>query len=141
MKKQVFISLIIGLSLVGCSSFNKMSCPGNNLTSKDAVVHFAFNSDKLTPVDQEVLSKVSEELKICPYKKAMIVGYTDSTGTAVYNFKLGNQRALSVRDFLIKEGVSSYQIQTMSKGEQDPIGCNSTEEGRLENRRAVIRFE
>ena len=136
MRKQILAALIVFVSLTACSFSQSSSCPD----IKEESVHFAFNSYELTGKDKETLLIVSEKMKLCPYLKTVVTGYTDSIGSSTYNFKLGDKRAESVKLFLIKEGIPSYQIQVKSMGEKDPIASNSTENGRAENRRAAIRF-
>ena len=141
MKKQILIGAVALMSLAACSSTKTGPCPGSNITRKDASVYFAFNSDELTPVSKATLREVAAEMKQCPYRKAIVTGYTDSVGAPVYNFNLGDRRAASVKDFLLQEGIPSYQVQVKSMGEQDPAACNTTAMGRAEDRRAVIQFE
>jgi peptidoglycan-associated lipoprotein len=70
-----------------------------------------------------------------------IAGYTDSTGDAAYNFKLGEERAMAVRDYLAKTyGIALSRLNVISYGEDNPVADNATREGRALNRRVVIRI-
>jgi len=69
----------------------------------------------------------------------VIYGYTDSTGTNVENKELALERAKSVKDWLISSGnIKNERISLKALGEKNPISSNSTDKGRLENRRVDI---
>ena len=67
-----------------------------------------------------------------------IVGYTDDVGDDDYNLELSQQRATSVRDYLVSKGLDRNKIVTTGMGENMPVASNSTPEGRAENRRVEI---
>jgi peptidoglycan-associated lipoprotein len=70
-----------------------------------------------------------------------IEGHTDSTGDAAYNFKLGEERALAVRDYIAKtHGIALNRLNVISYGEEKPVAENKTREERAQNRRVVIRI-
>ena len=69
----------------------------------------------------------------------VLQGFTDSVGAQAYNEQLSNERAQSVRDYLIQQGVPPQQIQgTEGLGEQHPVASNDTSTGRANNRRVEI---
>jgi outer membrane protein OmpA-like peptidoglycan-associated protein len=67
-----------------------------------------------------------------------ITGHTDSKGTDDYNMALGYRRAQSIRDYFVNGGIAAEKITIVSKGEEEPIESNSTDEGRAINRRASV---
>jgi outer membrane protein OmpA-like peptidoglycan-associated protein len=68
-----------------------------------------------------------------------IFGYTDAEGSAGYNKKLAEERAESVRNWLVKNGnVTENKISVHPVGEAKPVASNTTEQGRQENRRVEI---
>jgi len=70
-----------------------------------------------------------------------IEGYTDSTGEASYNMKLGEERAMAVRDYIAKKhGIALSRLSVISYGEDKPVADNKTKDGRAQNRRVVIRI-
>jgi peptidoglycan-associated lipoprotein len=70
-----------------------------------------------------------------------IEGHTDSTGDAAYNYTLGEQRAMAVRDYIAKKyGVALSRLNVISYGEEKPVTDNKTREDRAQNRRVVIRI-
>lgn len=65
-----------------------------------------------------------------------IIGHTDSKGSNAYNFKLAQRRADSVKAKLIELGLEEGRIvETLSRGEEEPVASNDTAEGRFTNRR------
>lgn len=67
-----------------------------------------------------------------------IVGHTDDVGDDDYNMALSEQRAESVRDYLVGKGLDASKVVTTGKGETMPIASNNTPEGRAENRRVEV---
>ncbi len=73
-----------------------------------------------------------------PEKYLYIVGHTDNIGTDYDNATLAIQRANTLKAEFIKAGIDPQHITIDTKGEIDPAASNATEEGRAENRRAVV---
>ncbi len=70
-----------------------------------------------------------------------IQGFTDATGEEPYNFRLGEDRAMAVRDYIAKtHGIALSRISVISYGETNPVADNKTRDGRSQNRRVVIRI-
>ena len=70
-----------------------------------------------------------------------IEGHTDNTGEAAYNLKLGEERAMAVRDYIAKKhSVALSRLNVISYGEEKPFVDNKTREERAQNRRVVIRI-
>jgi outer membrane protein OmpA-like peptidoglycan-associated protein len=70
--------------------------------------------------------------------EVLLRGYSDNTGTEAYNLGLSRQRAIEVKKRLTARGVSEYRVEIEAKGTADPIGDNSTYEGRIANNRVAI---
>ena len=69
-----------------------------------------------------------------------IEGHTDATGPEEYNMRLGEERALAVRDYLHdQDGIALNRMQVISYGASRPIADNNTRENRAQNRRVVIK--
>jgi outer membrane protein OmpA-like peptidoglycan-associated protein len=84
------------------------------------------------------LAKLSGIIQAHPGLNLAIEGYTDNTGTADFNLKLSQQRADTVRQFLITQGLSQDGISSQGLGQANPIADNSTATGRKQNRRVEI---
>ena len=67
-----------------------------------------------------------------------IEGHTCNIGTAEYNLALGERRAMSVREYLVSQGISADRLRTVSYGEERPKHDNAREETRRLNRRAAL---
>lgn len=70
-----------------------------------------------------------------------IEGHTDATGEESYNFRLGEERAMAVRDYIAKTySVALNRLNVISYGEDKPLNENKTRDERAQNRRVVIRI-
>lgn len=103
----------------------------------DSEVTFDVNSAAVKPAFQNSLNKVSDVL-VKYQSLAEVVGHTDSTGSAAYNQQLSEQRAASVRNYLVNMGVPSGSILASGQGETNPRASNDTEAGRQLNRRVDV---
>lgn len=70
--------------------------------------------------------------------KVQVVGHTDNTGVAANNMTLGQGRADFAKNYLVRNGILSSNIEASSKGQTEPIADNNTDEGKTKNRRTVI---
>jgi len=68
-----------------------------------------------------------------------VVGHTDSIGSDAVNNRLSKERADSVAQYLVGQGVQQVRIETLGAGKAYPIADNSTDAGRAQNRRVEIR--
>lgn len=69
-----------------------------------------------------------------------IEGHTDNVGSPNMNLELSEDRAKSVKDYLVDQGIGGYRLETVGFGEYEPIADNSTEQGRAENRRVEFHI-
>jgi hypothetical protein len=106
-------------------------------------INFEFNSSVLVDGYPSLL-RVAELLQKHPGYKVRVEGHTDIIGSGPYNEKLGQARADTVRDFLVKYGASAGQITTGTRGKVDPKypgqrpTFSKTDEARWMNRRVVL---
>jgi outer membrane protein OmpA-like peptidoglycan-associated protein len=101
-------------------------------------VLFDFNKYTLKPEAREKLAKVSGILLAYPNLKLQVEGYTDNIGSDTYNQTLSEQRADSVRDYLVSQSVPDGNISAQGLGMSHPIADNSTNSGRAQNRRVEM---
>ena len=109
-------------------------------TARGLIVNMSdvlFDTAKYTlkPTTQISLAKVAGILEAYPGLKVQVEGYTDSVGSDDYNQKLSENRASTVKDFLISQGVSSNNITSQGFGKNSPVADNATASGRAQNRR------
>ncbi|HMN47038.1 MAG TPA: OmpA family protein [Povalibacter sp.] len=112
-------------------------CPRQGSITLEGVT-FETNSANLTSDSRGVLDAVATDLKKYPNLRIELQGHTDSSGSDAYNLKLSQQRAESVRGYLVQQGVAASQLAARGYGETQPIDDNGTAEGRLHNRRVVM---
>jgi outer membrane protein OmpA-like peptidoglycan-associated protein len=103
-------------------------------------VSFDTNSDTIRPGLYNELDRISQIMVRYPQTSIMVAGYTDSTGSDVYNQRLSERRAANVKNALVQRGVQEYRINAVGYGENSPIATNATPEGRQMNRRVEIRI-
>jgi outer membrane protein OmpA-like peptidoglycan-associated protein len=99
---------------------------------------FGFGSDHLRSAASDNLRELAASLKQYPNTRILIVGHTDSDGSARYNRDLSHRRALSAANFIIQEGVDRARIATAGRGATEPIATNDSDDGRRQNRRVEI---
>jgi len=104
---------------------------------------FAFNSDRLILRGQNTsVFKLKKQLDAGPgFKRLVIVGHTDSIGSAKYNRGLSKRRAMTLRNWLIKNyNIEPGKITAIGIGEAEPISTNKTDKGRQQNRRVEFKI-
>jgi OOP family OmpA-OmpF porin len=112
---------------------------GNNLTMSLTGIAFRVGKSTIEPEAFPVLSKVGDALKLFPDSTLIIEGHTDSQGNDSAMLLLSQDRADSVRQYLITNlGVKAEKISAVGYGKQRPIASNDSEAGRARNRRIDI---
>ncbi len=101
-------------------------------------VLFDTNKAELRSGGVDNVQKLADFFTEYPERKALIEGYTDSTGSSDYNQDLSDRRANAVRGTLLRMGVSGLRVTTRGYGEEKPIADNETASGRQMNRRVEI---
>ena len=92
----------------------------------------------LKPGAREKLAKVSGIILAHPGLKIEVEGHTDSVGSDEYNQKLSENRATSVRSYLVEQGIPADKVSAMGFGKTQPVADNSTAAGRQANRRVEL---
>jgi OOP family OmpA-OmpF porin len=101
-------------------------------------IQFEFDSSVLRTSSYPVLDATSADLRSSG-KTVEIDGYASSEGTAAHNLSLSRDRANSVKTYLVNSGVAASKLKVKAYGETNPIADNSTEEGRVANRRVSFK--
>jgi len=104
----------------------------------NAPINFETDGFTLTPATQQMLTAVAAKIKACPQAKIAVTGYTDNTGNDAINIPLSSNRAKSVGDYLVSQGVSAGEVATSGQGAANPVASNDTDAGRAQNRRVEI---
>jgi len=122
-------------------------CPG---TPKGATVdefgcwvcknlNFELNKWNIKPEYHACLDEGVSFLNNNPDINVEIQGHTDSIGSAEYNQKLSEKRAMAVKDYLVSKGIKEERLSIKGYGSSNPLTTNDTEERRSKNRR--VQFE
>jgi outer membrane protein OmpA-like peptidoglycan-associated protein len=111
--------------------------------AEEVTLHVNFDTNKYTirPADLAELQKAVDFAKKNPDAKFHVVGYTDSRGSAKHNQKLSENRAESVKKYLVGEAIAPEKITSEGKGAADPVGDNKTKDGQFKNRRVVLKVK
>src|SRR5699024_453343 len=99
---------------------------------------FAVDSATLSRHAQSIFNKIARILRNYDQTAIHVVGHTDSTGAAEYNMKLSRERAQSVANFLVQQGVNPQRVQTRGRAEIEPDASIDTQDRRRAKRRAGI---
>ncbi|QQL49187.1 OmpA family protein [Mucilaginibacter ginkgonis] len=102
-------------------------------------IQFDFDSSVLRTSSYPTLDAVSADLRANTGKSVELDGYASSEGTAAHNMRLSKDRANSVKTYLVNSGVEAKRLKVKAYGETHPIADNSTEEGRVQNRRVEFK--
>jgi OmpA-OmpF porin, OOP family len=104
-------------------------------------VQFATNKSNIQAKYNDEIKRVADYMTKYPETKAAIEGHTDNVGKEAANVKLSQNRANSVKDYLVKKfKIDSSRIEAAGYGPNKPIADNSTKEGRQKNRRVTAVF-
>ena len=101
-------------------------------------VNFAYKKYDIKPTYNSELDNVVNILKRIPDLNIRVEGHTDNIGSMDYNTVLSRDRALAVKNYLIRKGIDGWRITTEGFSFTYPIASNDTPEGRALNRRAEI---
>jgi outer membrane protein OmpA-like peptidoglycan-associated protein len=101
-------------------------------------VLFDTGQSSLKPGAREKLAKISGIVLAYPTLRLQVEGHTDSVGSDDLNMKLSENRATSVRDFMVSEGIVDSSITSHGFGKSQPVATNDTAAGRQQNRRVEL---
>ncbi len=113
---------------------------GGELTKIFKNIYFDFDKYNLKEDAIKTLKEIGNYLRKHSDVKILIEGHCDERGTREYNLVLGEQRALSARNFLINYGISPKRIYTVSYGEDKPADPRHCEEAWAKNRRCEFKI-
>ena len=148
-KKSLLISLSLFMAACGSISNERTSDASavsasasgvysdRGLTSSN-ILYFAYDKSEVNSAGR---TKIRNLAKIINKENlsVRIEGHCDERGTREYNLALGENRAKTVAELLVINGVSSSKITTVSYGEEKPAVSGSNENAWSQNRRALIK--
>jgi outer membrane protein OmpA-like peptidoglycan-associated protein len=111
------------------------------VTLSNDQVTFPVDRSEISPEAKQIVDNAIAQLKAENRGVFFeIEGHTDATGSPAYNLKLGEERALAVRNYLRDQhGIALSRLEVISYGESKPVADNRTREERAKNRRVVIK--
>lgn len=102
-------------------------------------ITFLTGKAAIRPASFPLLNDAVKVLQQYPALKIRISGHTDAVGTRERNLQLSEERAASVKNYLVQKGVDPNRVQTRGAGPDEPIADNKSPAGKAKNRR--IEFE
>ena len=111
------------------------------LNAVGAKVPFELNKAVLGAKVKGLLDFVAEIMNEYSESKFIIEGHTDSSGPQEFNQKLSENRANSVKDYLVSTGISADRMSVLGLGEDKPTNSNDTRKGRITNRRVEFKVQ
>lgn len=103
-------------------------------------IQFGYNDYKLLESSFPELEKLLEIMKYNKTWKVVVSGHTDDIGSEAFNMELSRNRAGSVADYLINQGIDPARVKTQGFGKQTPLVKGTNEASRATNRRVELRF-
>lgn len=102
-------------------------------------IYFETGSAKLSDDSQYALDVLTKAFQDYPNLKVEVSGHSDNTGVAASNLTLSQDRANSVKNYLVTKSVNASNLTAVGFGQNKPIADNATEEGRSKNRRIEFK--
>ena len=102
-------------------------------------INFETGKSTIKNDSQSIIDELFAMLQNNVALKIIIEGHTDNVGSKETNKTLSESRATSVKNALVKKGISADRIASKGYGQENPVADNKTEEGKAKNRRVEIR--
>lgn len=87
-------------------------------------IHFEFDKSRILSSSYPVLNQIVATIQGANVKHVTIEGHTDSKGSDAYNMSLSDRRAASVREYLSNHGIQSGEMNSVGRGESEPVANN-----------------
>jgi outer membrane protein OmpA-like peptidoglycan-associated protein len=110
----------------------------SEVSSKSYQIQFETGSASIKPESYKLLDEILQSSVVAEGLKVGVYGHTDNVGGAQSNQALSEERANSVKSYLLSKGLSSQRIEAKGFGPSNPIANNATAAGRAQNRRVQI---
>ncbi|MCK5657808.1 MAG: peptidoglycan-associated lipoprotein Pal [Deltaproteobacteria bacterium] len=114
---------------------SSMSEAARRAAFEDEEIHFDFDKYVLTPQAMMILDDKAAYLREHSGVRVLVEGHCDERGSNEYNLALGDRRANSAKNYLVKSGVAASRITTISYGEEQPLCMQQNESCWYRNRR------
>lgn len=134
-KQKAELERIEGASVDTLSDVNGLKAL--KVTFAEGILFETGKSD-LSMGSRTALDKFAKSLLDNPDTDLVIYGHTDNTGSKEVNQRISDQRAMSVRNYLVNKGVGASRLTTKGMAYDQPVADNSTAAGRAQNRRVEV---
>lgn len=132
-------ALAVQLSEKADMAINKASGFENYQIIWSGEITFDFDSYEIDDIAGSILNEAGEKLESYPGSVIEIAGHTDATGSASYNFLLGEKRANSAKRYLADRfGISLYRMFVISYGKSKPVALPDEKNASSKNRRVTL---
>ncbi|MEN8256513.1 MAG: OmpA family protein [Thermodesulfobacteriota bacterium] len=112
--------------------------PHDKVVTIELHVEFDLNKASLRTGYEEEIREVADFMLLYPETEALLEGHTCDLGSAPYNLQLSKRRAATIKNYLVKNfSIDPDRLKIRGAGESEPIADNSTEAGRMKNRRVM----
>ncbi len=134
-----------GYGTAGIGNVDSSAVPGTQadlvVQAGSDLVRFSTDQSDLDMQARQILDAQAQWLNSYPSLNVTIEGHADERGTREYNLALGERRAVSVKNYLIANGVDPRRIDTISYGKEQPLIVGNGQQTWAENRRARTRVQ
>lgn len=103
-------------------------------------LYFETDTDALTEGSQVLLQRVAAQMHRVPRVRVVVAGHADERGDTAYNLALGERRAATAREYLLRLGIPKERVTVVSLGEEQPIAMGHDEDAWGQNRRDEFTF-
>ena len=110
----------------------------NEISSKSYLIQFETGSSIIKSESYAELDEILKSSVVAEGLKVGVYGHTDNVGNLDANQKLSEERARSVKSYLISKGLLEKRIESKGFGQNQPIADNKTASGKAQNRRVQI---
>jgi outer membrane protein OmpA-like peptidoglycan-associated protein len=110
----------------------------SEVSSKSYQIQYETGSAVIKPESYAILEEIMKSSVVAEGLKVGVYGHTDNVGNDAKNQELSEQRAASVKNYLVSKGIPANRIDAKGYGSAKPIADNATAEGKAKNRRVQI---
>jgi OOP family OmpA-OmpF porin len=110
----------------------------SEVSSKSYQIQFESGSAVIKTDSYKLLDEILQSSVVAEGLKVGVYGHTDNVGNAASNQRLSEERATSVKNYLISKGLNASRIEVKGYGQNNPIADNSSAAGKAKNRRVQI---
>jgi outer membrane protein OmpA-like peptidoglycan-associated protein len=138
MLKQLLAVVAAAFLLGACETPTPTPPPPASPPVRNFLVFFDFDKASLTPRAMDIVKEAANVAKAGQDARVTCTGHTDTSGPANYNMALSLRRANTVKDALVREGVSPTAISVVGRGEEALLVATGDGVREPQNRRVEI---